>query len=148
MKRLIRNRHASIIEADAIRLVDGQIDPNAAIALIQAKDPYFKPANLIADTAAGTKSYWGAISDDGLFSCEAYMYTGVKDSRKVAFIIAPKDNPSKLECIVKNIDSARDIRFTAKAGFVLPSNGSKVTFNNEYTSFNDVPAQTQTAKKK
>ena len=138
MKRLIKNRYASVIEADAPRLVDGKIDPNAAIALIQSKDPYFKEGCLIGDKAAGCKAYWGAISDDGLYSCEAYMYKGAKGLRKCALVCSPKDNSSVLECIIKNIDSATDIRSIVRAGFTLPS-GVKVKFANEYTSFADAP---------
>lgn len=133
MKYLIKNRHAHLVEADAARLQDCKLDPNAAMNAIQSIAQDFAPEKLVKDSAAGTSAYWGAISDDATMACECYIYKGAQDAMKAAFVAAPVDNLSQMVATVRAVEKASEIRGMVHSGITFQS-GSKLIFVNEYTT--------------
>lgn len=138
MKRLIK-------KGDAARLHEISIDSQMAIQVITTKEKGFTQDKIIKDSGASKFAYWGAISDDGRYLVEAYMFEGIQGQRRVAFVIAPIVNgqlQTNLQATCYNIDSASEIRNIAKSG-ILTDNGEKLTFQNEYSSLDQLPQAEQ-----
>lgn len=135
MRRLIK-------KSDAARLLDIYIDPQIAMDAIQSVDGYFNKEKMIKDSAAFRFSYWGSISDDGNYVAEAYMYTAPQRERKCAYVVFKIDsegNPSSNpEVIVKRVYGGSELRSLLKLEGLTLQDGTKLTFNNEFKSLNEV----------
>jgi hypothetical protein len=133
LKRLVR-------KGDAARLHDINIDPQLAIQAIAAKEKGFTQDKIIKDSGASKFAYWGAISDDGRYLVEAYMFDGMQGQRRVAFVAAPIENgqlQNNLEVSCYNIEGASEIRSMAKSGLNIGS--GRLTFENEYAGLDQLP---------
>lgn len=143
MKRLLRDREWKQVHADAARLQDCKLDPQAAFSAITGVDQFFSVDKLVKDSGAGVNAYWGAISDDAKFACEAYIYDGPKGERKAAFVAAPVDNLNQMTVSVRNVERASEIKGMVRSGITFPD-GSKIMFSNEYTNLETAQAANQT----
>jgi hypothetical protein len=139
MKRLLKDREWLKYMADAARLQDCKLDPQSAFTAITGVDQYFNVDNLVKDSGAGVNAYWGAISDDAKYVCEAYIYDGPKHERKVAFVAAPVDDLNSMRVCTRTVERASEIKGMVRSGITF-NDGSKLIFSQEYTSLETAKA--------
>ena len=142
MKRLVKKNQLEKIN-DAARLQSLYINPNIALDYISQNDSSFSEDGLMRDTGANTSAYWGAISDDGQYIMEAYIYK-VMDNMKCAYVVAKIENEevgSDLEVITYNITGAREARQIPVNEGLIMNNGTKLTFSNEYTTIEEIEVE-------
>lgn len=143
MKRLLKDREWLKAFADAARLQDCKLDPQTAFTAIQSADQAFNVDKLVKDSGAGVNAYWGAISDDAKFACEAYIYDGARNERKAAFVAAPVDNLNQMNVSIRSVERASEIKSMVRSGITFPD-GNKLVFSNEYTNLEAAQAANQT----
>jgi hypothetical protein len=132
MKRLIRQNNAD-------RLQNIGLNESLSMQLIKSKDPNFDEDDI--QYFGNSKAAYGAISDNGRYVVEAYIYETNTNDFKSAYVIDQLDedgNPiGEPQVIIQQISSANqaDLDLTDD-GISLPR-GGHITFYNEFTSYQD-----------
>lgn len=133
MKRLIR-------KSDAAKIHQFNLDPQVAISMIQTKDSYFKEENLILDTGANRKAFWGIVSNDNSYLIEAYVYKSANNTRKVAYVICPIINAelsNPIDVVIKELSGQiSEIKSIISSGLTM-NDGTKIECNEEKYNYEE-----------
>lgn len=131
MKRLIK-------KSDALRLNQFGLDPNAIFKVIRDLDWQFHQDKIVTDIN-DEKSLWGAISDDGQYITEIYVYNTETDMKAASIICKIQDGYPDHRYIghVFNINGASDAKRNVLSNGI-DYNGQTIQFTNQYTDFSHV----------
>ncbi len=126
MKRLIRKADAISLDANLA------LDAQDVLSKLQSENGKFSMDNLLPDTAANRNSIWGLVDDTGNYVLEIYSFKDDLNAIVVAPIVDGVVNTNY--DIGTKVGTRSSVKNDIVASGYNMSNGTKLTFANQYTS--------------